>query len=124
GLFRSNREWIRVGLVITVLSGLVAIPTFLTGEPSEKIIKNLPIFSEPLVEEHEEAAEFAIWFTEITALLSVGGLYFSIKKNSFPKPLVIAIVAVHIFTLTVLARTNYLGGKISHPEVRDDFKTP
>jgi hypothetical protein len=88
-------------------------------------LKSNPAFTgKNLIHEHEEAAEFAIWFSSLTALVSAAGLYYSVKKGRIPKPLIIAIVILHIHILTVLARTNYLGGQISHPEVRGGETPP
>ena len=118
GLIRSKKDFVQVALSLTVLSGALAIPTYLTGEPAEDVIKNLPVFSESIVEEHEKAGLFAVWAMVISAVASATGLFFSIKKNEIPKKLVIVIVVLHVWALSVVARTNYLGGKISHTEVR------
>ena len=119
GVLRPNVGFVRAGLLIAIVSGIFALPTYLTGEPAEDIVKQTPWFSKPLVHEHEEAAEFAIWATEITAAAAAAGLFFSLKRNRIPKLLMIAIVVLNLFTLTVLARTNYLGGKITHVEIRE-----
>lgn len=119
GLIRKSDEVIRSGLLIAFISGALAIPTFLTGEPAEKIIEHSPGFSETLLEAHEEAAEFAVWVMGMTAIAAVAGLFYSVKKNRIPRLLMSSIVSLNIFSLVVIGRTNNLGGKISHPEIRD-----
>ena len=118
GVYRKNKDFIRAALLITAVTGVIAVPTYLTGEPAEDSLKSAPNFVEDIAEEHEEAAEFAIWTICITAVASAIGLYFSIKKDQIPKPLFIAIVLLQLFTFTVIARTNYLGGQINHTEIR------
>lgn len=122
GLWRANQDFLRAGFLIIVVSGLFAIPTFLTGEPAEDMLEKSPGFSKELVEEHEKAADFALTFVEITAVAALASLVLSIKKGRAPKALVIATTVLNIFTLTVIARTNYLGGQISHPEIRSPEK--
>jgi len=118
GFISKNESYVRAGLFMFVLSGVLSVVTFLTGEPAEKIIEQSSGFSEKLVEAHEEAAELVIWFIGATSLLSAAALYFSFIKKNIPRALVFGIMAVAAISLIDTARTNNLGGKISHPEVR------
>lgn len=118
GLWRGNTGFIRAGLLISAISGVLALATYLTGEPAEKVIEHLPGFLENLVEEHEEAAWYAVWTMGFTGLASATALFLSVKKGRIPKPLMILVVILSLFTFTVIARTNYLGGQISHSEIR------
>lgn len=119
GSLRSNEHFVRAGLFVALVAGLLAAPTFLTGEPAEEILEKLPGFSEPLVEAHEEAAEFAIWVISITTLAAAVALWASVKKNTNSKMLIRAVIVLNLFSLVVMARTSQLGGKIAHPEIRD-----
>ncbi len=118
GLFRSNESYMRVGLLIILVSGLFAVPTYLAGEPAEEIIEKLPGFSEKLVEAHEEAAEIAIWFIGITTLAAGAALGISYKKTGMSKLILRSVLVLNFISLVFIGRTSNLGGKISHPEVR------
>ncbi len=124
GVFRKNESFVRVGLCLIMLSGLFAIGTYLTGEPAEKIIEHSAGFSEEIVEAHEEAAEFVIWLIVATSLLSATALYFSLFKKGIPKILNYGILALAGISIVATARTNNLGGKISHPELRTSPPIP
>jgi uncharacterized membrane protein len=117
GLYQKNESFVRAGLLITVMSGALAVPAYLTGESAEEVIKNIRSFPAFAVDEHEAAAFYAILFIGITTVIAGSGLFISIKKNRISKALMVLIVGLHIFTLTVIARTNYLGSKISHSEI-------
>jgi uncharacterized membrane protein len=118
GLILKNEHYIRSGLFIFIVSGLFAAPTYLTGEPAEEIIHHSANFSERLVEQHEDAAQFAILFIELTTVASLVAFYFSTRKNRIPNVLMYGILFLGLFALVVTARTNNLGGKISHTELR------
>ena len=123
GLIRSNKDFMRASLVVIIMAGVFTLPTYFSGEDAEEAIENRPGISKELIHTHEEAAEYAIIFTEITALAALIALILSVKKDRLPKPLIIVILLLQIFTMTVLATTNNHGGKISHPEIRDDANT-
>lgn len=118
GLLRSNESYVRVGLLTIVVSGLLAVPTYLAGEPAEEIIEKLPGFSEQLVEAHEEAAEIAIWFIGITTLTAGAALWISNKKTVTYRVILRSVLVLNSISLVLTGRTSNLGGKISHPEVR------
>lgn len=119
GLLRSNESYVRAGFLIILISGLFAVPTYLAGEPAEKVIEKLPGFSEELVEAHEEAAELAIWFIGITSLAAGVALWSSIKKKGSSKLILRSVLVLNFVSLVLVGRTSNLGGKISHPEIRD-----
>jgi hypothetical protein len=57
---RKSEELKRVSLGIFVLTALLALPVYFTGEPAEKVVEHLPGVTEPLIEEHENAALFGV----------------------------------------------------------------
>ncbi|MFC7671286.1 hypothetical protein ACFQT0_30695 [Hymenobacter humi] len=48
---------LRTGLVTLIVAALLTIPTQLTGDGAEEVVEDQPGVSEPLIHEHEEAAE-------------------------------------------------------------------
>jgi uncharacterized membrane protein len=120
GKIRRNESIIRVALSLLVVGGFVGTAAFLTGDQAADVLKSSPTFQEKLVNEHDQAANFGLWATIITACVAAGGLYLSKKKGAVPKGFMIAIFVINFWALTVIARVNYLGGQISHPETRSD----
>lgn len=119
GLFRSHEGYARAGFLVILVAGLFAIPTFLAGEPAEEIIEKLPGFTEELVEAHEEAAETAIWFIGVTTLAAAGAFWCSMKKVGRSKLILRILLVLNLVSLILIGRTNQLGGRISHPEIRN-----
>jgi uncharacterized membrane protein len=118
GLIRKNEGYLKAGLLLVIVAGALVVPTYFTGEPAEDVIKEMQGFSEERVEEHEAAALFAICFTVLASLLAATACWISCKKKQIPYALVIGVFLLVLFTITVVSRTAYLGGMISHPEIR------
>ncbi len=123
-ILRKNAEWKKAAVGIFILSALVSIPTYLTGEPSEDAIEHLQGVSKDDIHEHEEAAEFA--FVAVLALgaLSLFGSFLSWRRGSYPAWFIPALLVLGLFVGGVMARTANLGGKIRHPEIRSGTQQP
>ncbi len=118
--WRKSDPLARPGLFIVLLSGIITIPTFLSGKPTEELIEHLPEISENLIEIHEEVAEKAIWLIGAAALGALVSLGISFKKQSLPKWATPLVTVLATLSLVILAWTNNLGGQIRHPEIRKD----
>jgi hypothetical protein len=117
GFYRKNSEVRTAAMLVFVIVALLSIPAYLTGEPAEEMVEDLPGVSHDLIHEHEEAAEFAIWVMQGLGLASLVGLFFAWKKNAVPNWLNIAILALALASAAAMARTANLGGVIRHPEI-------
>ena len=118
--WRKNDVLGLTGMSLVLLSGLVTIPTFLTGEPAKEIIEHLPGISEKLIEIHEEAAEKTIWFVGAAALAALISLLVAFKNKSILLKAIPFVTILSLGAIGFLAWTNNLGGQISHPEIRKD----
>ncbi len=114
GYFTRSEATQRAALLTWFLMALAAIPVFLTGEPAEESVEGLAGVSEALIEQHEEAAELALWVMEALGLLSLAALF--LKANN--KILTGVAFALSLITFGLMARTGYLGGQIRHTEIR------
>lgn len=119
GSLRSNVSFLKAGLLVVLVSGALAVPTFLSGEPAEEVIEKQPGFSEQLVEPHEEAAELAIWFVGATTLAAAIALMLTIQKRATASLAIKAVIVLNLISLVLIGRASSMGGKISHPEIRD-----
>ncbi|MBK9017729.1 MAG: hypothetical protein IPM82_28835 [Saprospiraceae bacterium] len=118
GYITSSDQVKKAALWTWFVMALIAIPVFLTGEPAEESVEGIAGVSEALIEEHEEAAELAIWLMEALGLLSLVTLVLSKTKDSLSKPLVLVSTVLGLVVFGAMARTGYLGGQIRHTEIR------
>ena len=113
---RRDERLQRAGLATFVLTALAAIPVFLTGEPSEKIVEDLAGTAEAAIEAHEEAAVIALIAIEALGAMALAAL-FLFRKRGVPRPLAGAALVFALATAGWMAQTANLGGRIRHAEL-------
>ena len=121
GLIIKNKVLKNTAFVIFILTALVAIPVFLTGEAAEDRVEDIAGVSESLLEEHEETAEKAIWVMQFLGLFSVISLLASVKNLSFSRVITFLSLVLALLTFGIMAKVGNLGGQIRHSEIRDEF---
>lgn len=106
----------RAGLVVALLTALVAIVVYLTGEPAEELVENLPGISEAVMETHEEVALVATLVLGAFALVALYGLF--AFRHGVSMAFTKFLLVLSLVPLAAIAYTAYLGGQIRHSEVR------
>jgi hypothetical protein len=120
-LIRKSEELKKVSLGVFVIVALLTIPVYLTGEPAEHFIEDLPGVSEEAIEEHEDAATFAFAGLLAVGALSIAGLAFGWRRKLAPNWISVAALAMSVLVFAIMVRTAHLGGLIRHPELGPDF---
>ncbi len=120
GIYSGSKRTTKMALFTIVLMSVLAIPVFLTGEPAEESVENLPGVTEAIIEEHEEAAELAIWIMAFLGVLAAVSLVSLITSNQMNKALLGTTLLLGLITFGAMARTGYLGGQIRHTEIRGE----
>ncbi|MFB6346423.1 MAG: hypothetical protein ABEK50_11740 [bacterium] len=117
GLWRNSDELTVTSLVMFVLAGAVVVPVYYTGHEAEGIVEDRPAVSEPLLEQHEELAEWTRLILIVLGLVSLGALSWLIKGND-PSWVYGITLAISLLGTGYLGYTAYLGGQIRHSEIR------
>lgn len=118
GLLRGSTEVKRASLLVFIAMGVIAIPTFLSGQSAEDIVEHLPGVTHDVIENHETAGTIALGLTA-----SLGGVALAALVWSWRTAAVSGLVAVLLLLGSGavsgwLAWTGNLGGKIRHTEFR------
>jgi uncharacterized membrane protein len=108
----------KVGLGTFIFAALMAIPAYLSGEPSEKAIKSLPDIARGMIEQHETLAAIALGCIILLGVLSAAVFYLMKYKNADTKLLMACILALSLVTFGLMAWTAKTGGLIRHSEIR------
>ena len=118
GYIFKNISVKKTALGLFVLSAVMAIPAYLTGEGAEEIVENLPGVSESLMEEHEELANIFLWVVGVLGLVALGTFYADSNGKKIT-PILYAITLVSAIGAMVFAQqVGTSGGEIRHSEIR------
>jgi len=112
---RSLHMW-RAALIIFTVVGLASGGVYLLGEEAEEIVEDMAGISHDLIEEHEEAALWAMISGIVLGLASAVGLFLS--RRARPKGSMAVILVLALLTAAIMAVTANRGGQINHPEIR------
>lgn len=115
-LFLRQQGVARGGLVVALLTAAVAIVVYLTGEPAEELVENLPGVSEAVMETHEEIALVATLVISAFAIIALYGLF--AFRHGVSMGFTKILVVLSLLPLASMAYTAYLGGQIRHSEIR------
>lgn len=122
GLWSKSNETKIAAYLVFIISSIGAGISYLTGEAAEETVENIPGVLHSMVEEHEEAALFAIIILTVLGLTSIMGIVFTIKKSPVTTVIAKIILFISLLSFSVVARTGYLGGHIRHSEIHDTLK--
>lgn len=120
GMVRKSGDIAKASLLLFVVAALVALPTYYTGEPAEEIVEHLPSVSESAIEEHEEAAETALIGAEVLGVIALAGVLVFSRSSAVPAWFTTLSLVISLAAGGLMARTAGLGGRIHHPEIRDE----
>lgn len=106
---------IRAALALALLSGLIAIPVYLSGEEAEHLVEDLEGVNAIAIHPHEEAAEWAYYVLLAQGVVALVALILFRARDVAGWALVVALLVTLIATAAGF-RAAYMGGKIRHPE--------
>lgn len=107
----------RSALLLLVLSGVLAVPTYFSGEGAEDVLRSHPDFPGTLIHNHEELAKFGFVLTLILAIAATALLWVE-RTREVARIWYALLVVGALVVLVMLGRISHLGGLISHPELR------
>ena len=114
---RRSEELKKAALWALVVVAGFAVPTYLTGEPAEMVIMDLPDVTEAVVDQHQDAAKIALALVSAGGIAALAGLVVW-RAKTVPHRFAVALLAWSVAALGVLGWTANLGGKIRHTELR------
>lgn len=115
-LLRRQQGLARGGLLVAVLTAIVGLAVYLTGEPAEELVEDLPGVSEAVLETHEEIALVATVVLGAFGVLALIGLI--AFRHGVTMGFTRALLAASFVPLAAVAYTAYLGGQVRHSEIR------
>jgi uncharacterized membrane protein len=114
---RRSEEITKASLGLIAAIALVSLVVFLTGEPAEEAVENLPGFSDAITERHEEFALIATIVVVAFGAFALSALAF-FRKSPLPRWVATWSLAASLVATGVMGYTAMLGGQVRHTEVR------
>ena len=107
----------RSGLVLFLLLGLLAIPTYISGAAAKWAIQGNAGISIDVISAHQDEALLAFTFLGITGCLAWLALWQERRFSRTPEWNLLAVLGAAILSLILMIRTGNIGGHINHPEL-------
>lgn len=125
GITARKRRRKKVGLVVLIFAAEATVPVYLTGEPAEEVIENLPGVARQIIERQESSALYSLIATIFTGVFALFGLIFTKLASAgvIQRVLIFAALVLSFGTVGLMSWTANLGGQIRHTEIRADAQT-
>jgi formate hydrogenlyase subunit 3/multisubunit Na+/H+ antiporter MnhD subunit len=118
GIGMRSRDVIRVTMGLLVVLALSGVVVYVTGEPAEHLVEDLPGVEHDTLEEHEEFSLLATIALGIVGLVSLVGLVRYWRAARMPRGFAVATLVLSIIASAMMGWTAHLGGLIRHEEIR------
>ncbi len=121
GFLKRSDDIKKASALILILTALITIPVYLTGDKAQaKIEGNYEDVDEEFIEGHEEFALYSFIAMDIIGAVALGALIFFRKPKTLPNSLAVLLLIMLLIVNGMMGWTANLGGKIHHPEIRED----
>ena len=116
----KNDDLKRFGLGLFLITGILVLPTFMSGEAAASIIRGREGVSEAYIQAHRSDAVVAFLFTVITAVFSWLALWNYRRKGTLAQRNMVTVLILSVITVGLMIYTGTAGGEISHMEIRPE----
>ena len=117
--YMKNDDMRRVSLILFVVLGLLAIPTYITGAAAGWAYQGRPDMSAQILAAHRDAALLAFTFLGLTGIVSWLVLWRERRYGRTSSAGFIAVLVLGFIALLTIIETGSLGGTVIRPELRE-----
>jgi len=120
--FANSDDLKQTSLAFFTLIALLAIPTYMSGDVANEVLRTSTPLPKELINTHQGAALLSLIFIEITGAVALIGLW-QFSRMSRPAPGPVArwnfalVLVLSIVTAGLMTVTGNTGGAIRHPEI-------
>ena len=124
GAWRRSEGVFRTGIVVVWIGVVSGLGAYFTGDEAADLVmaaeKAQEKVLDPIVEEHEESAKWALG----SAVLVLAAGVWAWRRRGLAREVTVPLLLLTALSTAILARTALLGGRIRHPEARTGFAAP
>ena len=119
GLWLKSDQVKIAAYTILIISAIGTCIAFFTGDGAAKAVKNIDGINKDMISEHAEFAVFTLMILILLGIISIIGIYLTLRKSNFITSIAILILIISLSSFILVLRTGYLGGKIRHTEINN-----
>ncbi len=120
GLLRNKSILTETALWIFLMSAVITVPVYFSGDNSEHEVEEYALVSEHELEEHEDWGKRSLWLGGALGILSLLGLFQINRNPGQANKLIWSIFVFSLLTMVSHGITSMEGGKIRRPELRNE----
>ncbi len=121
GIMKKSDDVKKTAMLVLILTSLVTIPVYLSGDKAqEKIEGAYEDVDESFIDAHEDFALYSFIAMDIVGAIAVMSMFLYRKPKELSNSFAILMFALILIVNGMMAYTANLGGKIHHPEIRED----
>ena len=119
GIVLKNDSVKNTAYCLFIVGAIFAAISMATGEGAEEMVEDMPSVGKHIIHEHEEMAEKLAIVLYVLGVVSILGLYTTIKKHAKAKLVSYLAVAIAVVGIFLGIQTGTTGGEVRHTEIRD-----
>ncbi|AEV99618.1 hypothetical protein A4D02_27650 [Niastella koreensis] len=117
GLWANSDQTKNAAYFLFIISAIGASIAYATGEGAEDTVEKIQGVSKNLIDQHEDAAVYALISFIVLGIMSVIAFVITRYKTSLVRYISMIIFILSLISFGLAARTGYLGGQIRHTEI-------
>lgn len=121
-----RQMWLYTAITLT-LAGVLAYPTFASGEKASRIFRERMPSARERIHDHSRAADITVWILAVSGVIGLAGWYrIGSDDSTAPVPGWVKVVLTlpTLATAGAVAFTSYTGGHIGHQPWETSMKAP
>lgn len=119
GIVLKNDSVKNTAYCLFIVGAIFAAISMATGEGAEEMVEDMPSVGKQIIHEHEEMAEKLAIVLYLLGVVSILGLYTTIKKHAKAKLVSYLAVTIAVVGIFLGIQTGTTGGEVRHTEIRD-----
>lgn len=121
GIIKKSDDVKKVCMLVIIFTSLLTIPVYLSGDKAEGMIEgNYEDVDEEYIHEHEDFALYSFIAMNITGAIALISMFLFKKPKLLPNSFAFFMLGLLLIVNGMMGYTGNLGGKIHHPEIRED----
>ena len=118
-VYTKNDALKKFSLIVLVFIAMAVLPTYITGAEAQRAVRGRPAVSRAMIQVHQNAAMVTMVLMTITGTFAWFGLWEFRRFARAGSLVTMGTLLSTALTVGAILYTGSLGGKISHPEIRD-----